>query len=231
MFSKSAHDLLDLLESGINLAISIDEKEGVRVMSEHYYSKKTTTSSEETTWNFELLGHVFTFTTDNAVFSKKEVDFGSRFLIDTFQEPGVQGDILDLGCGYGPIGLSLAKAHEDRHVFMVDVNERALGLAEKNAADNEVVNITIQESDRLQGIVDQKFAAILTNPPIRAGKQVVHTMFEEAKEALLDEGELWVVIQKKQGAPSAKQKLEDLFGNAEVVDKHKGYYILRAKKV
>ncbi|REJ07058.1 class I SAM-dependent methyltransferase [Halobacillus trueperi] len=199
-------------------------------MSEHYYSKKTTTSSEEKTWNFELLGHVFAFTTDHAVFSKKEVDFGSRLLIETFQEPGVQGDILDLGCGYGPIGLSLAKAHEGRHVFMVDVNERALGLAEKNAADNEVANITIRESDRLQGIEDQKFAAILTNPPIRAGKQVVHTMFEEAKEALLVEGELWVVIQKKQGAPSAKKKLEELFGNAEVMEKQKGYYILKAKK-
>ncbi|GEN55194.1 16S RNA G1207 methylase RsmC [Halobacillus faecis] len=199
-------------------------------MSEHYYSKKTTTGSEEKTWHFELLGHVFTFTTDHAVFSKKEVDFGSRLLIETFQEPDVHGDILDLGCGYGPIGLSLAKAYAGRHVFMVDVNERALGLAEKNAARNEVVNVTIQESDRLQGLEDQRFAAILTNPPIRAGKQVVHKMFEEAKEALLAEGELWVVIQKKQGAPSAKKKLEELFGNAEVMVKQKGYYILKAKK-
>lgn len=199
-------------------------------MSEHYYSKETKTSSEERTWNFELLGHAFTFTTDNAVFSKREVDFGSRLMIEAFNEPGINGDFLDLGCGYGPIGLSLAKSFEDRHVFMVDVNERALGLAKQNAADNHVKNVTIKESNRLDGIEGHKFASILTNPPIRAGKKVVHSMFEEAKEALLDEGELWVVIQKKQGAPSAKKKLEELFGHAEIVEKQKGYYILKAKK-
>ncbi|SEI11098.1 16S rRNA m(2)G 1207 methyltransferase [Halobacillus karajensis] len=199
-------------------------------MSEHYYSKQTKASSEERTWNFELLGHNFTFTTDNAVFSKREVDFGSRLIIESFDEPAIDGDFLDIGCGYGPIGLSLAKNFEDRHVFMVDVNERALGLAEKNAADNHVTNITIKESDRLRGVAGHKFASILTNPPIRAGKQVVHSMFEEAKDALLDKGELWVVIQKKQGAPSAKKKLEELFGHADVVDKQKGYYILKAKK-
>ena len=199
-------------------------------MSEHYYSKETKTSSEERTWNFELLGHDFTFTTDNAVFSKREVDFGSRLMIEAFDEPGIDGDFLDLGCGYGPIGLSLAKSLEGRHVFMVDVNERAIGLAKQNATDNHVKNVTIKESDRLDGVEGHKFASILTNPPIRAGKQVVHSMFEEAKEALLDEGELWVVIQKKQGAPSAKKKLEELFGHADVVEKQKGYYILKAKK-
>ncbi|SFK52345.1 16S rRNA m(2)G 1207 methyltransferase [Halobacillus dabanensis] len=199
-------------------------------MSEHYYSKETKTSSEERTWNFELLGHDFTFTTDNAVFSKREVDFGSRLMIEVFNEPGIGGDFLDLGCGYGPIGLSLAKSFENRHVFMVDVNSRALGLAKQNAAANHVKNVTIKESDRLDGIEGHKFASILTNPPIRAGKQVVHSMFEEAEEALLDEGELWVVIQKKQGAPSAKKKLEELFGHTEIVEKQKGYYILKAKK-
>ncbi|WP_226585802.1 class I SAM-dependent methyltransferase [Halobacillus litoralis] len=199
-------------------------------MSEHYYSKKTSTVSEEKTWSFELKGHPFTFTTDHAVFSKKEVDYGSRLLIDSYRPPEIDGDILDLGCGYGPIGLSLAKTFENRHVVMVDVNERALNLAKKNAVANDVSNVTIKESDRLKGIEGQKFASILTNPPIRAGKKVVHSMFEEAKEALLNEGELWVVIQKKQGAPSAKQKLEELFGNAGVVEKRKGYYILNAKK-
>ncbi|MYL21920.1 methyltransferase [Halobacillus litoralis] len=200
-------------------------------MSEHYYSKKTLAASEEKTWSFELKGFPFSFTTDHAVFSKNEVDFGSRVLIDAFQLPEVEGEILDLGCGYGPIGLSLAKAFSDRCFVMVDVNERALHLAEKNAAANEVDNVTILESDRLQGVQDRKFAAVLTNPPIRAGKPVVHAMFEEASKALVPGGEIWVVIQKKQGAPSAKQKLEELFGESEVVLKQKGYYILRAKKI
>ncbi|WP_079477360.1 class I SAM-dependent methyltransferase [Halobacillus salinus] len=200
-------------------------------MSEHYYSKKTTTKSEEKSWSFRLRGYPFTFTTDNAVFSKKEVDFGSRLLIDSFTVPDVQGDVLDLGCGYGPVGLSLAKAFPDRQLVMVDVNERALELAKKNAEQNHIENVSILESDRLQSVSDKKFAAILTNPPIRAGKSVVHAMFEESEQVLHQKGELWVVIQKKQGAPSAKKKMEELFGNVEVVIKQKGYYILKSVKV
>ncbi|QAS52686.1 class I SAM-dependent methyltransferase [Halobacillus litoralis] len=197
-------------------------------MSEHYYSKKTSTDSEEKTWAFQLRGHEFEFTTDHAVFSKREVDFGSRLLVEAFLAPDVDGDFLDLGCGYGPVGLAIAKDFDNRHVMMVDVNDRALNLARKNAVENGITNITVQESDRLQGVKDRRFASIITNPPIRAGKKVVHMMFEEAKEALLEQGELWVVIQKKQGAPSAKQKLEELFGNVDVVEKQKGYYILKA---
>ncbi|RWZ52131.1 class I SAM-dependent methyltransferase [Halobacillus fulvus] len=200
-------------------------------MSEHYYSKQTSAKSEEKSWTFQLRGFPFTFTTDHAVFSKGEVDFGSRLLIDAFEEPSVQGDLLDLGCGYGPIGLSLAKSFPERQVIMVDVNERALSLAEKNAKQNHVSNVTIKESDRLQGLDGHTFSAILTNPPIRAGKEVVHAMFEEAAEALMDQGELWVVIQKKQGAPSAKRKMEELFSHVDVASKSKGYYIFRAKKV
>ncbi|MCA0972666.1 class I SAM-dependent methyltransferase [Halobacillus litoralis] len=200
-------------------------------MSEHYYSKQTTTQSEEKSWSFNLRGQPFVFTTDNAVFSKKEVDFGSRLLIDSFTEPSVQGDVLDLGCGYGPIGLSLAKAFPNRELVMVDVNERALQLSRKNAEQNDVRNVTILESDRLQSVRDREFAAVLTNPPIRAGKEVVHAMFQESEAVLQPQGELWVVIQKKQGAPSAKNKMEELFGNVEVVAKQKGYYILKSTKV
>ena len=200
-------------------------------MSEHYYSKKTAAKSDEKTWSYTLRDRLLTFTTDHAVFSKGEVDFGSRLLIDSFTAPPVDGNFLDLGCGYGPIGLSLALEYPDRQVVMVDVNERALNLAEKNAAKNQVTNVEIKESDRLRQLEGRQFAAILTNPPIRAGKKVVHAMFEEAKKALCKSGELWVVIQKKQGAPSAKQKIEDLFGNIEVVRKEKGYYIFKAQKV
>lgn len=114
---------------------------------------------------------------------------------------------------------------------MVDVNERALALAVKNAGVNNQTNTEVVRSDRLSGLSGRKFAAILTNPPIRAGKQVVHQMFEDAKEALLADGQLWVVIQKKQGAPSAMDKIEALFGNVDVVAKSKGYYILRALNV
>ncbi|UOQ44628.1 class I SAM-dependent methyltransferase [Halobacillus salinarum] len=200
-------------------------------MSEHYYSKKTEAKSEQRSWPFTLRGNEFTFTTDHAVFSKKEVDYGSRLLIDSFTEPAVTGELLDLGCGYGPIGLALAAAFPERQVQMVDVNERALELARHNALQNSITNVRINESDRFQAIEDRVFAAIVTNPPIRAGKQVVHAMFTEAKSHLIEGGEIWVVIQKKQGAPSAKKKLEEVYGECEVIAKEKGYYILKAKTI
>lgn len=199
-------------------------------MSEHYYSKTPHSESNPTTWKFELRGERFTFTTDRGVFSKNEVDFGSRTLIEIFTEPEIEGEILDLGCGYGPIGISLAKTLPHRQVVMSDVNERALSLAEQNARQNQVENITLTASDRLEAFEPDQFAAILTNPPVRAGKKVVHQMFEESLAALRKNGHLWVVLQKKQGAPSALKKLEELFPHSEIVAKKKGYYILKAVK-
>ncbi|WP_249872533.1 class I SAM-dependent methyltransferase [Oceanobacillus saliphilus] len=197
-------------------------------MSEHYFSNKPQSKTSPRTWTYQLRGKEYTFTSDVGVFSKNEVDFGSRLLIEKFRVPGISGDLLDLGCGYGPIGIALADDFEDRSVVMADVNERALELAEKNASINKVKNISVIKSDGFSNLMDRKFAAIITNPPIRAGKQVVHQMFEESKTALLPAGELWVVIQKKQGAPSAMEKIKNRFGNVEVIAKNKGYYILRA---
>ena len=199
-------------------------------MSEHYYSNKPQTESKPRQWKFTLRGHTFTFETDAGVFSKSEVDFGSRVLIDTFEMPEVEGDVLDVGCGYGPIGLSIAKANPERFVHMMDINTRAIALAEKNAQVNGVQNVRIFESDGLASIGDIKAAAILTNPPIRAGKETIFRFYDESYEKLVEGGELWVVIQKKQGAPSTVSHLEELFSEVDVVEKKKGYWIIRAKK-
>ncbi|MBU8880252.1 class I SAM-dependent methyltransferase [Bacillus sp. FJAT-29790] len=199
-------------------------------MSEHYYSKIQKVESDPKYWSFTLNNNSFRFKTDNGVFSKSEVDFGSRLLIETFVVPSVEGNILDVGCGYGPIGLSCAKLMQDRLVHMIDVNARALALAKENAELNGLTNVCIYESDRLENVKGNKFAAILTNPPIRAGKKVVHEIFEQSVDCLLPEGNLWVVIQKKQGAPSAIEKLSELCSEVETVVKKKGYYIIRAKK-
>ncbi|PLR96358.1 class I SAM-dependent methyltransferase [Bacillus sp. T33-2] len=199
-------------------------------MSEHYYSRSPETASDPVYWDFTLRGNKFRFKTDSGVFSKKEVDFGSRLLIDTFELPENHGRILDVGCGYGPIGLSIAKAYPDTFVHMVDVNERALSLAKENAQLNNIQNVHVYESDRLTGVSEKEFMAIVTNPPIRAGKKVVHEIFEQSSHHLLPGGELWVVIQKKQGAPSAIDKLNGLFGQVDVVEKKKGYFIIKAKK-
>jgi len=201
-------------------------------LTNHYYSKNPNIESDPKYWDFTLRDRTFRFKTDNGVFSKKEVDFGSRLLIETFSLPaGVEGDLLDVGCGYGPIGLSIAHAYPDTKVEMVDVNERAIQLAQENAALNQISNVNIHESNIFSSVTHTSFAAVLTNPPIRAGKQVVHEIFEKSYEHLVPGGELWVVIQKKQGAPSAMEKMESLFGNVDVVAKKKGYFILMSKKI
>jgi 16S rRNA (guanine1207-N2)-methyltransferase len=199
-------------------------------MKNHYYSETPGTESKRETWEFTLKNNKFRFTTDAGVFSKKEVDFGSQVLIDSFLAPEVSGDYIDVGCGYGPIGLTLAKEEPDRIVQMIDINERAVELSKFNAQQNKIDNVKIKKSYLFSEVDDNEFAAVITNPPIRAGKTVVHQIFEEAHVKLRIGGELWVVIQKKQGAPSAMEKIEELFGQVETVAKKKGYFILRARK-
>ncbi len=194
----------------------------------HYYKNDDSLKSEEKTLRQKLLGDEFQFITDNGVFSKSSIDFGSRALISAFDKNDVTGPILDVGCGYGPIGISLAKTYGEK-VHMVDVNQRALKLCKRNAELNFVYNVEVYESDALDN-VKIEFASILTNPPIRAGKDVVHKIIEQSFFALLPGGELWVVIQKKQGAPSLRTKMIDLFGNCEIVKREKGYNILFSKK-
>ncbi|WHZ03286.1 class I SAM-dependent methyltransferase [Neobacillus sp. YX16] len=199
-------------------------------MSEHYYSRTQKVESEPKFWDFTLRSQLFRFKTDNGVFSKKEVDFGSRLLIEAFELPNVEGSVLDVGCGYGPIGLSIAKNYPERIVHMIDVNERAIELSKANAEQNAVYNVEIYESDTLINVKEFNFAAILTNPPIRAGKKTVHDIFEQSYEHLVTGGELWIVIQKKQGAPSALEKLKERFTTVETIDKSKGYFIIKAVK-
>ena len=202
----------------------------VSLLSEHYYSRTQKVESEPKFWDFTLRSQLFRFKTDNGVFSKKEVDFGSRLLIEAFELPNVEGSILDVGCGYGPIGLSIAKNYPERIVHMIDVNERAIELSKANAVQNAVHNVEIYESDTLINVKEYNFAAILTNPPIRAGKKTVHDIFEQSYEHLVTGGELWIVIQKKQGAPSAFEKLKERFTTVETIDKSKGYFIIKAVK-
>ena len=112
---------------------------------------------------------------------------------------------------------------------MVDVNELALELAKQNAAENRVENVHIFESDIYEAIKDD-YAAIITNPPVRAGKKVVDAMISGAVDHLVDGGTLTVVLQKKQGAPSAKKLMTKLFGNCTILKRDKGYYILQSIK-
>lgn len=191
-----------------------------------YYAENPDAEHDIHDLRVQLLGEDFHFYTDAGVFSKKMIDYGSQALLSVLNFSAGQS-LLDLGCGYGPLGISLAKV-QNLKVTMVDINQRALELAQKNAKRNGVEVDTYQSNiyDQVKGQFDQ----IISNPPIRAGKRVVHDILEGAYDHLKPGGSLTTVIQKKQGAPSAKAKMAQVFGNVEVVKKDKGYYILRSIK-
>lgn len=191
-----------------------------------YYAENPDAAHDIHELRVELLGQKMTFLTDAGVFSKKIVDFGSQLLLKCLEVN--QGEtVLDVGCGYGPLGLSLAKAYGVQ-ATMVDINTRALDLARRNAKKNNA-KATIFQSNIYEQ-VEGHFDHVISNPPIRAGKQVVHEIIEKSKDFLETSGDLTIVIQKKQGAPSAKSKMEGVFGNCEILKKDKGYYILRSVK-
>lgn len=198
-------------------------------MPQHYYSNQPESEHDRRTIDEQLRGLNYRFISDAGVFSKKGVDFGSKVLIEAMDLP-VGAEVLDVGCGYGPIGLAAARLVENGHVTMLDLNTRAIELAKENAQLNGITNVTIMESDLFAAVKGKNFDVILSNPPIRAGKGTVHTIFEQAYHHLREGGALWIVIQKKQGAPSAKEKLEQCFGEVQEVTKEKGYRIFKAIK-
>ena len=135
-----------------------------------------------------------------------------------------------VGCGYGPIGIYFSCTYPEITVDMVDINKRAVELARENAKNNQAGAVTVYESDLLSAVASMRYDVVVSNPPIRTGKDNVFQLYEEAHRVLNDNGALWIVIQKKQGAPSSIKKLEMLFTDVDVIAKKKGYFIICAKK-
>lgn len=179
------------------------------------------------TITLEIKGEVFTFFSDLGVFSKDKIDYGSRVLLETVLENEKRGNlnILDVGCGYGVLGITLGH-FLNSNVLASDVNERALHLCKKNLKVNNVVGETIV-SNAYENI-DDTFDLIITNPPIRAGNTVILDILRNAKDHLKENGSLWFVIRKDQGAKSILKRLEDIY-NWQVVKKSKGFYCIIAK--
>ena len=138
----------------------------------------------------------------------------------------LSGSLLDLGCGYGVIGVTLGRRYPGLSVTMSDVNERAVELSRRNA-QRSGVQAQVMQSDGYASIPFRRYDWILQNPPIRAGKSVIYAMFAEGARRLEPNGALWLVIRKQQGAESAAAYLKTLFGQVEAVTKKGGYWVLR----
>ncbi|MER3502101.1 MAG: hypothetical protein IMHGJWDQ_000352 [Candidatus Fervidibacter sp.] len=197
---------------------------------EHYFSEKPKTPRKVKRIRAVLRGREFIFETDRSVFAKDYVDLGTKRLIEKVELPE-KGEVLDWGCGYGAIGIVIAAIHPQLRVWMVDINERAVALARRNAKLNRVKNVVILKSDGFASLPsDLRFDLILTNPPIHAGKRVLTQLIRDAYHWLKVGGSFWFVARTQHGAKTLQRLTEEVFGNAECVDIHGGYRVIAAVK-
>lgn len=195
---------------------------------EHYFSKTPTSKGKSEHFNATLRGNVLAFTTSAGVFSKEHIDSGSYVLIEkSFIEDG--WDILDLGCGYGAVGIAIAKAYPEAKIVCSDVNERAVELTKQNAKENNVENITALTSDGYTHIKGT-FDTILLNPPQTAGRELCLRLIREAKEHLKDEGMLQLVARPNKGGKTLALYMKEVFGNSDIIGKGSGFAVYRSVK-
>ena len=194
----------------------------------HYYTNDENLKHQDFSFDYTYYGKRLSFESDAGVFSKKNVDFGTHLLIQSISDLDNKHSLLDIGCGIGVIGIALKSRYEQLDVTMSDVNLRAIEKAKTNAYKNGV-KAKIIESNMYDKIFDS-FDVIVSNPPIRAGKEVVYGIVDGGYKRLKPKGLMYFVIQKKQGAPSFLKHLEVIFSKVETVNKEKGYYIFKCYK-
>ena len=195
-------------------------------MAEHYYSSTPTSAHDVRRVRAECLGLTLWFDTDAGVFSRDGLDQGTRVLLEAL--PGLRGRVLDLGCGWGPVGAFVKRVNPSVDLVMTDVNPRAVELSQRNCALNGV-EAAIAQGDGFEN-VEGGFDYIITNPPIRTGKETIYGLFREGFARLNASGEMYIVIRKQQGAQSALRMLKEMDENAEAVAKKGGYWVLRVRK-
>jgi 16S RNA G1207 methylase RsmC len=194
-------------------------------LSEHYYSNQPTSKHDFNDITMEFGDELFKFTTDAGVFSKDRIDPGTKLLLKAID---VKEDdcFLDLGCGYGVVGVVVGKFRPKSNIYMVDINQRACDLSMKNLEGNGVSNAQVKCGDGLTVVMDVKFDCIATNPPIRAGKKEIYAMADMAYEQLKTNGRFYAVIRTSQGAASFAKQLEKTYGNVATVEVKGGYRVL-----
>ena len=187
----------------------------------HYFESNPMSTSKERKIKVTISGKNFVFITDNDVFSKKGLDFGTRTLLESLNLNMIDGHILDFGCGYGPIGIYLA--YHGKKVDMIDINNRALALSKKNSKLNKV-DVSIFESNMYENIT-HKYDYIISNPPIRVGKKILYEILFGAKKILKTNGHLIFVVHKDQGAKTLVDALKAEY-SVSILNKNKGFFVI-----
>jgi 16S rRNA (guanine1207-N2)-methyltransferase len=200
-----------------------------RRKSDHYFSSQPRSEQRLGVITTQLRGHVFEFLTSSSVFSKKRVDLGTRLLVESMSLPET-GEVLDLGCGYGPVGIVAAKLHPSLQITMTDVNERAVWLARENSKRNHVKNTVPLHGFLYQPVEKQQFNTILSNPPVSAGKHVLTLIVQGAPSHLRDQGSFQIVIKSRIGGRWLLGELGKTFNHVEVLARESGYRVLLSEK-
>lgn len=197
---------------------------------EHYFTRDPGAPHALRRLEVVLRGERLVFWTDRGVFSPERIDRGTRLLAEVFQAPD-GARILDLGAGYGVLGIVAARVVPQAEVWMLEVNRRAAELAERNARENGVKRVHVVVGEDLDALPpDLRFHTVLTNPPIRAGQALVFSLYRQAVARLVPGGELWTVVRTRQGAERHLAFLADLTGEAELVARGGGYRVFRAAR-
>lgn len=195
----------------------------------HYFTKKPKSKMHLGEIHVNIKGKSFRFLTASGVFSKKRVDLGTCLLIESMILPE-EGYVLDVGCGYGAVGIAAAVFKPKLQVIMVDVNERAVWLANKNIRINEVSNADVRKGFLYEPVEDLKFNCILSNPPISAGMATIKAIIAGALEHMAAKANFQMVVKSKTGGRRIQSFFEEVFGNVQVHAIKSGYRVLLAER-
>jgi 16S rRNA (guanine1207-N2)-methyltransferase len=199
-------------------------------MSEHYFTEHPKSKLNFGVVRTYFRGRFFEFVTASGVFSRMRIDPGTRLLIEDMLLPE-KGMVLDLGCGYGPVGIAAATFNPSLHVVMTDVNERAVWLAKKNAKRNFLENVEVRQGFLYEPVRDLKFDTILSNPPIAAGMKTVFPLITQTPQHLKEEGLLQIVVRSKVSGKRLTKLMDETFGNVDVLARKSGYRVLVSKAI
>ena len=192
-----------------------------------YFDNDKNIKSERKIIKFNFDNKVFSIYSDNGVFSKDRFDYGTRVLLNSVDIDKLSGNVLDLGCGLGVVGIILGTFNKGINIDMVDINERAINLAKNNLVLNNVkANVFVSD---IYSNIDNKYDFIITNPPIRAGKNVIRGFLLGSYDYLKDNGILYFVMRKDHGVKSMIKELSVKF-NTSIVNKDKGFYVVLCTK-
>jgi len=197
-------------------------------MGDHYFSSSPKSEANYSLIRAKFFDKNFEFITASSIFSKRRIDTGTQLLIKSMILPE-KGTILDIGCGYGAVGIAAASFNSKLQVYMTDINTRAISLTKKNIEKNKIINAKAQYGHLYEPVKDLKFDCILSNPPVSAGMETVKNIITQAPKNMQTGATFEMVIRSKIGAKTFPELFTNTFGNCTIISRESGFRVLLGK--